>query len=80
MRLAAACKPYMLCARTAACATFGIEPKITVLIVGKRHHVRFFPTRPNDADRSGNCRAGTVIDSDITHPTEFDFYLQSHSG
>ncbi|RDX40439.1 argonaute-like protein, partial [Lentinus brumalis] len=64
----------------AACATFGIEPKITVLIVGKRHHVRFFPTRPNDADRSGNCRAGTVIDSDITHPTEFDFYLQSHSG
>lgn len=29
---------------------------------------------------SGNCRAGTVIDREISHPTEFDFYLQSHAG
>ncbi|RPD63356.1 argonaute-like protein [Lentinus tigrinus ALCF2SS1-6] len=61
----------------AACAKFGIDPKITVVVVGKRHHVRFFPMRPEDADFSGNCPAGTVVDSDITHPTEFDFYLQS---
>lgn len=33
-----------------------------------------------EADRSGNCQAGTVVDSVITHPTAFDFYLQSHGG
>lgn len=57
----------------------GVQAKITVVVVGKRHHVRFFPNS-NDADRSGNCPAGTVVDKDIVHPTEFDFYLQSHSG
>jgi len=39
-----------------------------------------FPQNPGDADRSGNCPSGTVIDTDIVHPTEFDFYLQSHGG
>ncbi|RPD77221.1 argonaute-like protein [Lentinus tigrinus ALCF2SS1-7] len=63
----------------AACATFGIEPKITVVVVGKRHHVRFFPKQPKEADPSGNCPPGTVVDTSITHPTEFDFYLQSHT-
>ncbi|KAI9001051.1 argonaute-like protein [Trametes punicea] len=62
-----------------ACAAAGVQAKITVIVVGKRHHVRFFPNQ-NDADRSGNCPAGTVVDRDIVHPTEFDFYLQSHSG
>lgn len=28
---------------------------------------------PKEADRSGNCVAGTVVDTVITHPTEFDF-------
>lgn len=57
---------------------------ITVIVVGKRHHVRFFPVNPqnlNEADRkSGNCKAGTVVDRDIVHPVELDFYLQSHAG
>lgn len=57
-----------------------ISPKITVIVVGKRHHVRFFPLSLAEADRSGNCPAGTVVDRDIAHPTEFDFYLQSHAG
>ncbi|KAI0766861.1 argonaute-like protein [Trametes elegans] len=60
----------------AACAETGINAKITVIVVGKRHHVRFIPQNPQDADRSENCPAGTVIDSDITHPLENDFYLQ----
>ena len=30
--------------------------------------------------KSGNLLAGTIFDSDITHPTEFDFYLLSHGG
>ncbi|KAJ7283579.1 argonaute-like protein [Mycena rebaudengoi] len=63
-----------------ACQELGIDPKVTILVVGKRHHVRFFPQSERDADRSGNCRAGTVVDREVAHPTEFDFYLQSHGG
>ncbi|KAF7332103.1 Argonaute-like protein [Mycena kentingensis (nom. inval.)] len=63
-----------------ACAALNVNPKITILVVGKRHHVRFFPQTERDADRSGNCRAGTVVDREISHPTEFDFYLQAHGG
>ncbi|KAF8579319.1 argonaute-like protein [Ramaria rubella] len=59
-----------------------LTPKLTVIVVGKRHHVRFFPTSQDrsQSDQSGNCRAGTVVDREISHPTEFDFYLQSHAG
>ncbi|KAJ6500901.1 argonaute-like protein [Mycena sanguinolenta] len=64
----------------AACEELKITPRITLIIVGKRHHIRLFPTNDRDADRSGNCPAGTVVDRDIGHPTEFDFYLQSHGG
>lgn len=65
-----------------ACKKLGIDPipKITFIVVGKRHHVRFFPAKPKETDRSGNCPAGTVVDRDVAHPTEFDFYLQSHTG
>ncbi|KAG8692302.1 hypothetical protein FRC09_011314, partial [Ceratobasidium sp. 395] len=31
-------------------------------------------------DKSGNCQPGTVVDSHITHPAIWDFYLQSHPG
>jgi eukaryotic translation initiation factor 2C len=62
----------------AACAALKISPKITIIVVGKRHHVRFFPQ--DGGDRSGNCPAGTVVDTDIAHPVEFDYYLQSHAG
>ncbi|KAG9011981.1 hypothetical protein FRB90_006887 [Tulasnella sp. 427] len=40
----------------------------------------FFPADPSTADRTGNAPAGTVIDSVITSPVEFDFYLQPHAG
>jgi len=63
-----------------ACQQLKINPKITVIVVGKRHHVRLFPQNGQDGDRSGNCPAGTVVDREIAHPTEFDFYLQSHGG
>ncbi|KAJ7612202.1 argonaute-like protein [Roridomyces roridus] len=64
----------------AACREVGYNPNITLVIVGKRHHAKFFPQNPGDADRSGNARAGTVVDREIVHPFEFDFYLLSHSG
>lgn len=64
----------------AACREHKINPTITLIVVGKRHHIRLFAANDKDADRSGNCPAGTVVDRDIGHPTEFDFYLQSHGG
>lgn len=47
----------------------------------KRHHTRFFPTRREDEDgKNRNVPAGTIVDTMITHPTEFDFYLVSHAS
>jgi eukaryotic translation initiation factor 2C len=54
--------------------------QLSVIVVQKRHHVRLFPTNERETDRSGNCVPGTTIDRGITHPIEFNFYLQSHSG
>ncbi|CAB5215692.1 Piwi-domain-containing protein [Rhizophagus irregularis] len=55
------------------------KPTITFVVVQKRHHTRFFPIDTGiDGDRTGNCPSGTVVDSTIVHPFEFDFYLQSH--
>lgn len=71
---------YLLTFNIDACAKLGIKPAITLIIVGKRHHVRFFPRSENEGDRSGNCVAGTVVDSDVINPVEFDFYLLSHGG
>ncbi|KAK3807380.1 MAG: Piwi domain-containing protein [Benniella sp.] len=63
-----------------ACEQAKIRVDVTFCVVKKRHHARFFPRKPEDTDKSGNCVAGTVVDKVITHPTEFDFYLQSHGG
>ncbi|KAH9045384.1 argonaute-like protein [Lactarius pseudohatsudake] len=63
-----------------ACKKLGFNSTITIIAVGKRHHVRFFPRFKSESDRSGNCFAGTVVDSDIVNPVGYDFYLQSHSG
>lgn len=57
------------------------KPKITLIVVQKRHHARFFTTRKEDeSGRSQNIPPGTVVDTDITHPFEFDYYLNSHQG
>ncbi|KAF9539398.1 Eukaryotic translation initiation factor 2C [Mortierella hygrophila] len=66
----------------AACASLeqGYNPKITFVVVQKRHHTRFFPVHPSNCDRTGNCKPGTVVDQGVVHPFEFDFYLQSHAG
>jgi len=58
----------------------GYQPGITFVIVQKRHHARFKVTNQRDADRSGNCPAGTTIDTGVCHPTEFDYYQYSHAG
>ncbi|KAF9239655.1 Piwi domain-containing protein [Melanogaster broomeanus] len=56
------------------------KPTLTFIVVGKRHHVRFFPQKEQDADRSGNCPAGFVADQGIGNPIAKDYYLQSHGG
>ncbi|CAB5182549.1 unnamed protein product [Rhizophagus irregularis] len=58
----------------------GYRPTITFVVVQNRHHTRFFPIEGKNADKSGNCLPGTVVDMEITHPFEFDFYLLSHAG
>lgn len=56
------------------------KPKLVFIVVGKRHHIRFFPESRDHADSSGNCPPGFVVDDQITNAVYPDFYLQSHSG
>lgn len=56
------------------------KPTLTFVVVQKRHHARFFPISREDSDKNGNCLPGTVVDTNIVHPFEFDFYLQSHTA
>ena len=55
-------------------------PNITIIIVGKRHHTRFYPTKEADADRSGNPKNGTCVDRGITEPRNWDFFMQAHTA
>lgn len=55
-------------------------PKITFIVVQKRHHTRFFPKEKNQSTKNGNIPPGTVVDSVICQPNHFDFFLCSHSG
>jgi len=56
------------------------RPKLTIIICGKRHHTRFYPTTSEAADHLGNPKPGTVVDRGITAVYEFDFFLQAHAG
>ncbi|KAG6860411.1 hypothetical protein C0995_011482 [Termitomyces sp. Mi166 len=56
------------------------RPKITIVICGKRHHTRFFPTEEVNADKNGNPQPGTVVDRGVTSVYHFDFFLQAHGG
>jgi eukaryotic translation initiation factor 2C len=49
-------------------------------VVGKDHKVVFFPISDADGDRSKNCLPGTIVDSDVVSPVEFDYYLYGHAG
>ncbi|CAE6113379.1 unnamed protein product [Arabidopsis arenosa] len=50
-------------------------PKFTVIIAQKNHHTKFFQTRSPD-----NVPPGTIIDSNICHQHNNDFYLCAHAG
>ncbi|CAF1190043.1 unnamed protein product [Rotaria sordida] len=52
-------------------------PKLAFIVVKKRHNTRFFLY---DNNQTTNVQAGTVIDQNIIHPTQFDFYLCSQAA
>lgn len=62
------------CFKKLGCKTI---PRFTVVIAGKRHHIRFFPDA-GKGDRNNNPLPGTLVESGCTHPFEFDFYLCAH--
>ncbi|KAK5114408.1 hypothetical protein LTR85_010230 [Meristemomyces frigidus] len=62
-------------------------PKVAVIVVGKRHHTRFYPTSQKDADYnaqrskgSWNPLPGTIVDRHISGRIVREFWLQAHQG
>lgn len=53
------------------------QPKLTFIVVKKRHNTRFFVY---DGQSTKNVEAGTVVDRQIVHPSQFDFYLCSQAA
>lgn len=51
--------------------------KYVVIVGTKRHHVRFFPAK---GDRDSNALPGTLVETGVTHPREYDFYLCAHKA
>ncbi|XP_054156483.1 protein argonaute-2-like [Oppia nitens] len=59
----------------------GYNPKLTFIVVQKRHHTRFIPDDEKDGvGRGKNIPPGTIVDNVVVHPTDFDFFLCSHEG
>lgn len=57
------------------------KPRFTLIVVGKRHHTRFYPpTNHPDSDDHGNPKRGLVVDRGITEARNWDFFLQSHNA
>ncbi|XP_015881205.3 protein argonaute 16 [Ziziphus jujuba] len=50
-------------------------PKFTVIIAQKNHHTKLFQAKAPD-----NIPPGTIVDTKIVHPRNYDFYLCAHAG
>ncbi|KAK7529899.1 Piwi domain-containing protein [Phyllosticta citribraziliensis] len=55
------------------------QTKVTLVVASKRHHVRFFPQKGH-GDRTENPKPGCLVETGVTHPYQFDFYLTAHSA
>ncbi|KAL7168929.1 hypothetical protein ACSBR2_034040 [Camellia fascicularis] len=55
-------------------------PTITLVVAQKRHPTRLVLENEKDGEASGNVPPGTVVDTTIVHPFEYDFYLCSLYG
>ncbi|KAL9005566.1 MAG: hypothetical protein Q9188_001658 [Gyalolechia gomerana] len=58
----------------------GRLPKVSIVVCGKRHHTRFYPTKEDDTDYKNNMNPpnGTVVDRGVTMEKGWDFFLQAH--
>jgi eukaryotic translation initiation factor 2C len=83
MKIKAACrgKPSMIITyiKILLLAVYGNKPlpQLTFIVVKKRHNTRFFLY---ENEETSNVPAGTVVDQDIIHPSQFDFYLCSQAA
>lgn len=75
LKLQEACREIYPASSTAARL-----PRITIVVVGKRHNTRFYPTTKETADRSMNPQNGTVVDRGVTEMWNWDFFLQAHTA
>nr|XP_023881007.1 protein argonaute 16 [Quercus suber] len=50
-------------------------PKFTVIVAQKNHHTKLFQASSPD-----NVPPGTVVDTKIVHPRNYDFYMCAHAG
>ncbi|XP_027344511.1 protein argonaute 16 isoform X2 [Abrus precatorius] len=50
-------------------------PKFTVIVAQKNHHTKLFL-----ANGLENVPPGTVVDTTIVHPRNYDFYMCAHAG
>ncbi|CAN6574208.1 unnamed protein product [Malus baccata var. baccata] len=50
-------------------------PKFTLIIAQKNHHTKLFQQGSPD-----NVPAGTVVDTEIVHPRNYDFYMCAQAG
>ncbi|CAN1220059.1 Protein argonaute 16 [Linum perenne] len=50
-------------------------PKFTVIIAQKNHHTKLFKAQGPD-----NVPPGTVVDTTVVHPRNYDFYMCAHNG
>ncbi|OUC46495.1 piwi domain protein, partial [Trichinella nativa] len=58
------------------------NPKLTVIVVTKRHNTKFFKTdiSARTPVQQQNIPPGTVVDTAIVSPFLYDFYLCGHQG
>ncbi|KAJ5761726.1 uncharacterized protein N7511_005108 [Penicillium nucicola] len=54
-------------------------PRFAIIVVGKRHNTRFYPTAEQDAIRD-NPIPGTVVDRGVSEARHWDFFLQAHAA
>ncbi|KAK8963945.1 Protein argonaute 4A [Platanthera guangdongensis] len=52
------------------------RPKFTVIIAQKNHYTRFF----HDTKSPYNVPPGTLVDTTVCHPSNYDFYMCPHAG
>jgi eukaryotic translation initiation factor 2C len=56
-------------------------PRFTIVVCGKRHKTRFYPTTAEGCDiNSHNTKPGTVVNRGVTEARNWDFFLQAHAA